>query len=104
MGMDEKATKKDRIAALRAIILADNVNVRREKNEQEEGIANKQLQADKLRSLLASPDGQKLLSEVTRLTVGKSDSSPDCTVVDKPTDQTPPPPALLGEDKGGEEG
>lgn len=90
LATNPEKTDKVRLQAMRVLIMADSLNVRRERNEQDGTQGEKRIQVERFRALLESGQSQQILTELNKLTLSEN--------------PTPPTPPALLEPKEGEGG
>lgn len=73
---DTKKGTRERLAALRALVAMDQVNVRREANDDTTTRADRQAALEAARLLLSTPQGQEALSQLTAAMCQAPQASP----------------------------
>jgi hypothetical protein len=76
--------ERDRIQAMRVLVMMDSLNIRREQNDQDDDQQAKRESVERMRALMNNPEARAALEQLQRITLSTS-----------PTVHEDPPPALL---------
>ncbi len=85
------ASERVQIAAVKVILLADQVNVRREANDLQEQGQDSLLATAKMRAALASPEARAAMAAVTAAVCAQSPQTPALTPISGPPALSPQP-------------